>query len=174
MLERAVVLLGAALSLATLWAAGPGLLVGIAAVVAFAIAATVPVIGADGEDVTASIAFTAVLGVLMVLALPLLVPLLGLSPVAQRVEDHGARIMARGTDRSQPSDPPQGAPTPVRRRRKLPRGMRPPRNTAPHTRSWSITIACVVQVYQRNAHFPWNSLAHNPLVARCRTGSNKD
>ena len=108
-LELAVVLLGAALSLATLWAAGPGLLVGIAAV-----------IGADGEDVAASIAFTAVLGVLMVLALPLLVPLLALSPVAQLVEDHGARIMARDTDRSQSSDPPQAAPTPVQRRRRLP------------------------------------------------------
>lgn len=173
MLERAVVLLGAALSLATLWAAGPGLLVGIAAVVALAIAATAPVIGADGEDVATSIAFTAVLGVLMVLALPLLVPLLGLSPVAQPVEDHGARIMARDTDRSQSSDPPRAVPTPVRRRRRLLRGMRA-RNSAPHARSWSITIACVVQVYQRNAHFARNSLAHNPLVARCRTDSNKD
>ncbi len=46
-----------------------------------AIAATAPVIGADGEDVAASIAFTAVLGVLVVLGLPLLVPLLGLSPM---------------------------------------------------------------------------------------------
>ena len=112
-LELAVVLLGASLSLATLWAAGPGLLVGIAAVVALAIAAsygigralglpprlailvacgnsicgnsaiaaTAPVIGADGEDVASAIAFTAVLGVPVVLALPLLVPLLGLSPV---------------------------------------------------------------------------------------------
>lgn len=46
-----------------------------------AIAATAPVIGAHGDDVAASIAFTAVLGVLVVLALPLLVPLLGLNPV---------------------------------------------------------------------------------------------
>jgi len=37
------------------------------------------VIGADGKDVAASIAFTAVLGVLVVLGLPLLVPLLRLS-----------------------------------------------------------------------------------------------
>jgi uncharacterized integral membrane protein (TIGR00698 family) len=44
-----------------------------------AIAAVAPVIGADGEDIAASIAFTAVLGVVVVLALPLLVPLLTLS-----------------------------------------------------------------------------------------------
>lgn len=44
-----------------------------------AIAAVAPVIGADGRDVAASIAFTAVLGVATVLLLPLLVPLLGLS-----------------------------------------------------------------------------------------------
>lgn len=44
-----------------------------------AIAATAPVIGADSEDVAASIAFTAILGVVVVLLLPLLVPLLGLS-----------------------------------------------------------------------------------------------
>ncbi len=46
-----------------------------------AIAATAPVIGAEAEDVASSIAFTAVLGVLVVLGLPLLVPLLGLSPM---------------------------------------------------------------------------------------------
>ena len=46
-----------------------------------AIAAAAPVIDADGEDVASSIAFTAVLGVLVVLGLPLLVPLLGLSPM---------------------------------------------------------------------------------------------
>ena len=44
-----------------------------------AIAAVAPAIGADGKDVAASIAFTAVLGVLVVLGLPLLVPLLDLS-----------------------------------------------------------------------------------------------
>ena len=44
-----------------------------------AIAAVAPVIGASGNDVGSSIAFTAVLGVLVVLGLPLLVPLLGLS-----------------------------------------------------------------------------------------------
>ena len=44
-----------------------------------AIAAVAPVIGADGEDVAASIAFTAVLGVVTVLLLPLLVPILRLS-----------------------------------------------------------------------------------------------
>ncbi len=44
-----------------------------------AIAAVAPVIGADGEDVASSIAFTAVLGVVVVLVLPLLVPLLSMS-----------------------------------------------------------------------------------------------
>ncbi len=44
-----------------------------------AIAAVAPVIGADGKDITASIAFTAVLGVIVVLALPLLPVLLHLS-----------------------------------------------------------------------------------------------
>lgn len=43
-----------------------------------AIAAVAPVIGADREDVASSIAFTAVLGVVVVLTLPLLIPLLGL------------------------------------------------------------------------------------------------
>lgn len=113
-LEIAVVLLGASLSLGTLTAAGPGLLVGIAGVVAVAIAsgyaigralglphrmatliacgnaicgnsaiaAVAPVIGADADDVAAAIAFTAVFGVLAVLGLPVLVPLLDLSPEA--------------------------------------------------------------------------------------------
>jgi len=44
-----------------------------------AIAAVAPVIGADGEDVAASIAFTAVLGVIAVIGLPLLPALLHLS-----------------------------------------------------------------------------------------------
>jgi uncharacterized integral membrane protein (TIGR00698 family) len=44
-----------------------------------AIAAVAPVIGADGDDIASSISFTAVLGVLMVLGLPLLIPLLKLS-----------------------------------------------------------------------------------------------
>jgi uncharacterized integral membrane protein (TIGR00698 family) len=44
-----------------------------------AIAAVAPVIGADGDDVASSIAFTAVLGVIVVLLLPLLVPVLLLS-----------------------------------------------------------------------------------------------
>lgn len=44
-----------------------------------AIAAVAPVIGAKPEDVASSIAFTAVLGVIVVLTLPLLVPLFGLS-----------------------------------------------------------------------------------------------
>jgi len=45
-----------------------------------AIAAVAPVIDAEGRDVAAAIAFTAVLGVLVVLALPLLAGPLGLSP----------------------------------------------------------------------------------------------
>lgn len=44
-----------------------------------AIAAVAPVIGAKPEDVASSIAFTAILGVIVVLTLPLLVPLFGLS-----------------------------------------------------------------------------------------------
>ncbi|MCJ8149680.1 YeiH family protein [Shinella sedimenti] len=44
-----------------------------------AIAATAPVIRADAEEVASSIAFTAVLGMVTVLLLPVLVPLLGLS-----------------------------------------------------------------------------------------------
>jgi uncharacterized integral membrane protein (TIGR00698 family) len=44
-----------------------------------AIAAVAPVIGAKPQDVASAIAFTAVLGVIVVLSLPLLVPLLGLS-----------------------------------------------------------------------------------------------
>ncbi|MBB3021238.1 putative integral membrane protein (TIGR00698 family) [Microvirga lupini] len=44
-----------------------------------AIAAVAPVIGARPADVASSIAFTAILGVIVVLALPVLVPLIGLS-----------------------------------------------------------------------------------------------
>jgi uncharacterized integral membrane protein (TIGR00698 family) len=44
-----------------------------------AIAAIAPVIGADGEDIAASIAFTAVLGVIVVLAMPLMPGLLHLT-----------------------------------------------------------------------------------------------
>ncbi len=111
LLEIAVVLLGASVSAATVMAAGPALLLGIAAVVVLAIAASyglgrmlglphrmavlvacgnsicgnsaiaavAPVIGADGEDIAASIAFTAVLGVIVVLLLPLAAPLLSLT-----------------------------------------------------------------------------------------------
>lgn len=43
-----------------------------------AIAAVAPVIGADGDDVAASISFTAILGVVAVLSLPALMPLLHL------------------------------------------------------------------------------------------------
>lgn len=110
LLEIAVVLLGASVSAATLVAAGPGLLAGIAGVVAVAlllgfvtarmlglpprmallvacgnaicgnsaIAAVAPVIGAESDDVAASIAFTAVLGVAVVLGLPFAGAALGL------------------------------------------------------------------------------------------------
>ncbi len=44
-----------------------------------AIAAIAPVIGANGDEIASSISFTAILGVIMVLGLPLLIPLLGLS-----------------------------------------------------------------------------------------------
>ena len=44
-----------------------------------AIAAVAPVIGADSDDVASSIAFTAILGVIVVLGLPLSIPLLRLS-----------------------------------------------------------------------------------------------
>jgi uncharacterized integral membrane protein (TIGR00698 family) len=111
LLEVAVVMLGASVSVATVLALGPILLVGIASVVAIAlgssfiicrmlrlplrmailiacgnsicgnsaIVAVAPVIGADGDDIAASISFTAVLGVVVVLTLPLLVPVLQLS-----------------------------------------------------------------------------------------------
>ncbi len=111
LLEIAVVLLGASVSVATVLALGPALLGGIVVVVAVAIAtsyaigralglkqrmailvacgnsicgnsaiaAVAPVIGADGDDIASSIAFTAVLGVIVVLLLPLLVPVLLLS-----------------------------------------------------------------------------------------------
>jgi uncharacterized integral membrane protein (TIGR00698 family) len=44
-----------------------------------AIVAVAPVIGADSDDIASSISFTAVLGVVVVLSLPLLVPILQLS-----------------------------------------------------------------------------------------------
>lgn len=47
-----------------------------------AIAAVAPVIDADGEDVAAAIAFTAVLGVVVVLALPIAGLALGMNPLA--------------------------------------------------------------------------------------------
>jgi uncharacterized integral membrane protein (TIGR00698 family) len=111
LLELAVMLLGASISFQTVMQAGPGLILGIAVVVALAIgasyalcrllglpkrmavlvacgnsicgnsaiAAVAPVIGAKPEDVASSIAFTAILGVVVVLTLPLLVPLLDLT-----------------------------------------------------------------------------------------------
>jgi uncharacterized integral membrane protein (TIGR00698 family) len=111
LLEVAVMLLGASISIQTILAVGPSLLLGIAGIVMVAIrasymlgramglsqriailiacgnsicgnsaiAAVAPVIHADSDDVASSIAFTAVLGVVVVLALPLLIPLLHLS-----------------------------------------------------------------------------------------------
>jgi uncharacterized integral membrane protein (TIGR00698 family) len=110
-LEVAIVMLGASVSVATILALGPVLIFGIAGIVAMsiglsyaicratglplrlsvliacgnsicgnsAIAAVAPVIGADGGDIASSISFTAVLGVVVVLCLPLLVPVLRLS-----------------------------------------------------------------------------------------------
>ena len=83
-LEIAVLLLGASISLQAIAAAGLWLLAGIAAIVVAAgnsicgnsaIAAVAPIIGASSKDVASSIAFTAVLGVAVVLLLPLAVPL---------------------------------------------------------------------------------------------------
>jgi uncharacterized integral membrane protein (TIGR00698 family) len=111
LLEVAVMLLGASISLSAIVASGPLLLGAIVATVAIsiaasysisrllglparisiliacgnsicgnsAIAAVAPVIGADSDDIASSISFTAILGVLMVLGLPLLIPLMGLT-----------------------------------------------------------------------------------------------
>ena len=111
LLEIAVMLPGASVSVRAVAALGPALLGGIVAVVAVAIAASfvigrlfrlpwrislliacgnsicgnsaiaavAPVIDADADDIASSIAFTAVLGVIVVLLLPLLVPVLRLS-----------------------------------------------------------------------------------------------
>lgn len=113
-LEIAVALLGATVSVVALARMGPGLVVGIAAVVALsiaggyglarglglpkamavlvacgnsicgnsAIAAVAPVIGARSEDVAAAIAFTAVLGVGVMLGVAPLAGAMGLSPAA--------------------------------------------------------------------------------------------
>ena len=110
-LEFAVMLLGASISLGAIVASGPALITAIVLTVVIAIltgygicralglpgrmailvacgnaicgnsaiAAVAPVIGAQPKDVAAAIAFTAVLGVLMVIGLPLFVPLFGLS-----------------------------------------------------------------------------------------------
>jgi uncharacterized integral membrane protein (TIGR00698 family) len=111
LLEVAVALLGASLTIAAIAASGVVLLGAIVAVVIVtlavsfgisralglsvrlsiliacgnsicgnsAIAAVAPVIGASTDDVASSISFTAVLGVIVVLGLPLLIPLLHLS-----------------------------------------------------------------------------------------------
>lgn len=110
-LEFAIVLLGASVSVTMVAALGSLLILGIACIVALAIgasyllsralglpqrmailiacgnsicgnsaiAAVAPVIGADADDIAASISFTAVLGVVVVVCLPLLVPILQLS-----------------------------------------------------------------------------------------------
>lgn len=112
LLEVAVVLLGASISVSAIAAVGPllffavigmvilmigvsfaissalGLPVRVAILIACgnsicgnsAIAAVAPVIGASSDDIASSISFTAILGVLMVLGLPLLIPMFGLSP----------------------------------------------------------------------------------------------
>jgi uncharacterized integral membrane protein (TIGR00698 family) len=110
-LEFAIVLLGASVSITMIAALGSLVILGIACIVALAIgtsyliaralglpqrmsiliacgnsicgnsaiAAVAPVIGADADDIAASISFTAVLGVIVVLGLPFLVPILDLS-----------------------------------------------------------------------------------------------
>lgn len=112
LLEVAVVLLGASVSVPVLLRAGGAMLAGIVGVVVLgistsyvisralglrhrlallvacgnsicgnsAIAAVAPVIGAEPEDVASAIAFTAVLGAVVVLGLPPLTHALGLSP----------------------------------------------------------------------------------------------
>ncbi|MFI4888940.1 MAG: YeiH family protein [Steroidobacterales bacterium] len=111
LLEIAVMLLGASVSVYTVLKLGPAMLLGIFLIVAVAICtsyligralglpqrmailiacgnsicgnsaivAVAPVIGASASDVSSAIAFTAVLGVVVVLGLPLLVPVFGLS-----------------------------------------------------------------------------------------------
>ena len=111
LLEVAVMLLGASVSVQAVLAIGPAMIGGIALVVVVAIgvsfgicrllglplrmsilvacgnsicgnsaiAAVAPVIDADGDDVASSIAFTAVLGVVVVLGLPFLVPVLSMT-----------------------------------------------------------------------------------------------
>ena len=111
LLECAIVMLGASVSIATILELGPALILGIAGIVVIAIvtsylisralglplriailvacgnsicgnsaiAAIAPVIGADNDDIAASISFTAVLGVVVVLVLPLFAPILKLS-----------------------------------------------------------------------------------------------
>ena len=111
LLEIAVMLLGASLSVAAITAAGPWLFGSVVAIVVLtlgfsygigrlfrlpakmslliacgnaicgnsAIAAAAPVIGASSDDVGASISFTAILGVITVLSLPLLIPVFGLT-----------------------------------------------------------------------------------------------
>ncbi len=111
LLEVAVVMLGASVSVTTVLALGLPLLLGIACIVSLsictsyvisralglpmrmsilvacgnsicgnsAIAAVAPVIGASALDIASSISFTAVLGVVVVLGLPLLVPILQLT-----------------------------------------------------------------------------------------------
>ena len=110
-LELAIVLLGASVSITMIAALGSFVILGIACIVALAIgtsyfisrflglpqrmciliacgnsicgnsaiAAVAPVIGAVADDIASSISFTAVLGVLVVLLLPFLVPILQLS-----------------------------------------------------------------------------------------------
>lgn len=111
LLEVAVMLLGASISLAAVVASGPVLLGAIVGTVVVAIlasygisrllglpgrisvliacgnsicgnsaiAAVAPVIGANSDEIASAISFTAILGVLMVLGLPLLIPLLDLT-----------------------------------------------------------------------------------------------
>ncbi len=142
LLEVAVVLLGASISVQTIEAIGGDLLVGIAVVVVVAIgasytigralglprrmavlvacgnsicgnsaiAAVAPVIGADSKDVASSIAFTAVLGVVVVLTLPLTHPADPSEPGAiWRAGRADGLCRAAGTGRARPHRPAGGA-----------------------------------------------------------------
>ena len=111
LLEIAVTLLGASVSVSAVLAIGPAMIGGIAIIVVLAIAASyaicrslgiarrmailiacgnsicgnsaiaavAPLLGGDGDDIASSTAFTAVLGVVVVLGLPFLVPVLKMS-----------------------------------------------------------------------------------------------
>ena len=108
-MEAAVALMGASIGLFALAGVGPTVIAAIAVTIAFgyhigrwfgltermavlvacgnaicgnsAIAAVGPAIGADGDEVAASIGFTAVMGIVVVLLVPVIAPALGLGAI---------------------------------------------------------------------------------------------